>query len=341
MKKVDFKDLDLEETNDWMEKRGLEPYRAQQVRSWIFCHQAESFQEMTNLSKELRSFLTSFFAISQLKAIKTQASLDGTKKYLFELEDGNRIESVLIPERGHYTACISSQVGCAMGCAFCLTAKQGLIRNLKSSEIVNQVIQIMKSMDEPEKLTNIVFMGMGEPLANFEAVKKAVQNIISQDALNFSHRRVTLSTCGLIPQIERLGRELPINLAISLNAADDTTRNLLMPINRKYPLGKLIEALRVYPLSRGRRVTFEYTLIRDINDRPVDARSLARLLKNIRAKINLIPFNHYSGSPFNSPDKRRIVEFQKELIGKHLTATIRKSKGSDISAACGQLQTGH
>ncbi len=226
-----------------------------------------------------------------------------------------------------------------MGCAFCLTAKQGLIRNLKSSEIVNQVIQIRKSMVEPEKLTNIVFMGMGEPLANFEAVKKAVKNIISQDALNFSHRRVTLSTCGLIPEIERLGQELPANLAISLNAADDTTRNLLMPINRKYPLGKLMEALSRYPLSRGRRITVEYILIRDINDHPTDARNLARLLKHIRAKINLIPFNPYSGSPFNSPDKGRILEFQQVLIGKHFTATIRKSKGGDISAACGQLRT--
>jgi 23S rRNA (adenine2503-C2)-methyltransferase len=340
MKKVDFKDLNLEQTNVWIEKLGLEAYRAQQIRSWIFGHRAESFQEMTSLPKDLRSFLASSCTISQLKAIKTQTSLDGTKKYLFELEDGNRIESVLIPERGHYTACISSQVGCAMGCAFCLTAKQGLIRNLKSSEIVNQVIQIRKSMDEPEKLTNIVFMGMGEPLANFEAVKKAVHNIISQDALNFSHRRVTLSTCGLIPQIERLGRELPINLAISLNAVDDATRNLLMPINRKYPLGKLIGALRVYPLSRGRRITFEYILIRDMNDRPADARSLALLLKDIRAKINLIPFNRYSGSPFHPPDKGKVLEFQRELIGKHLTAPIRKSKGSDISAACGQLYTG-
>lgn len=341
MKKVDFKDLDLEDTNDWIEKRGLESYRAQQIRSWIFGHQAESFQEMTNVSKELRGFLASSCAISQLKAIKIQASLDGTKKYLFELEDGNRIESVLIPEKGHYTACISSQVGCAMGCAFCLTAKQGLIRSLKSSEIVNQIIQVRKSMDEPEKLTNIVFMGMGEPLANFQAVKKAVKNIISQDALNFSHRRVTLSTCGLIPEIERLGQELPMNLAISLNAADDTTRNLLMPINRKYPLGELIGALSRYPLSRGRRITVEYVLIRDINDHPTDARNLARLLKHIRAKINLIPFNRYSRSPFNAPDEGRILEFQHVLIGKHFTATIRKSKGGDISAACGQLRTGH
>ncbi len=340
MKKVDLKDLDLEETDDWIEKCGIEPYRAEQIRKWIFGRQVESFQEMTNLSKELRSFLASRCDISPLKVIKAQASRDGTKKYLFELEDEHRIESVLIPERGHYTACISSQVGCAMGCAFCLTAKQGLIRNLKSSEIVNQIIQIKKFMDEPEKLTNIVFMGMGEPLANFEAVKKAVRNILSQEALNFSHRRVTISTCGLVPGIERLGRELPINIAVSLNAADDATRSLLMPINKKYPLAELIEALRIYPLHKGRRITFEYILIKDMNDRPDDARRLARLLTNIRAKINLIPFNHYIGSPFQAPDEERVLEFQRELLGKQLTATIRHSKGGDISAACGQLSTG-
>lgn len=340
MNKVDLKDLDLDETNDWIEKQGLQAYRSHQIRRWLFSRQAESFQEMTDLSKELRTLLASSCDISQLNMVKAESSRDGTKKYLFELEDGNRIESVLIPERGHYTACISSQVGCAMGCAFCLTAKQGLIRNLKSSEIVNQVIQIRKSMEEPEKLTNIVFMGMGEPLANFEAVKKAVCNIISQDGLNFSYRRVTLSTCGLIPQIERLGRELPVNLAISLNAADNATRNLLMPINRTYPLGKLIEALKGYSLPKGRRITFEYILLRDTNDGRADARRLARLLKDIRAKVNLIPFNVYPGSSFRPPERGKVLEFQRELIGKHLTATIRNSKGSDISAACGQLRTG-
>ncbi|MBE9541039.1 MAG: 23S rRNA (adenine(2503)-C(2))-methyltransferase RlmN, partial [Proteobacteria bacterium] len=287
-----------------------------------------------------RSDPSSFCIISRLKIIKTDISLDGTKKVLFELEDGNRIESVLIPEKNHFTACISSQVGCAMGCKFCLTARQGFIRNLKSSEIINQVIQIRELLDQPEKLTNIVFMGMGEPLANFEAVKKAVNNIISPDALNFSRRRVTLSTCGLVPEIERLGKDLPINLAVSLNAGDDKTRNMLMPINKKYPLKKLIDTLKNFPLHKGRRITFEYILIRDINDRLSDATNLARLLKNIRAKINLIPFNRYDGSPFEEPDEKRILAFQDELIRKNYTVTIRKSKGADISAACGQLITG-
>jgi 23S rRNA (adenine2503-C2)-methyltransferase len=339
MIKVDLKDLDLEEMRGYVKKIGHETYRAEQIRQWIFGHKAESFEEMTNVSKELRNYLNSFCVISQLKIIKTEISLDGTKKFLFELEDGNRIESVLIPERNHYTMCISSQVGCAMGCKFCLTARQGFIRSLKSSEIINQVIQIRQLLDQPDRLTNIVFMGMGEPLANFEAVKKAVKNIISPDALNFSRRQVTLSTCGLVPEIERLGRDLPINLAVSLNAADDKTRNMLMPINKKYPLKKLMETLKHFPLHKGRRITFEYILIRDINDRLSDATNLARLLKNIRAKINLIPFNRYDGSPFDEPDEGNIVAFQDELIRKNYTVTIRKSKGADISAACGQLIT--
>ena len=339
MIKVDLKNLDLEETRAYVEEIGLETYKAEQIRQWIFGHKTKSFGGMTNISKELRNYLSSFCIISQLKITKTELSLDGTKKVLFELEDGNRIESVLIPEKNHFTACISSQVGCAMGCKFCLTAKQGFIRNLRSSEIINQVIQIRELLDQPEKLTNIVFMGMGEPLANFEAVKKAVNNIISPGALNFSRRRVTLSTCGLVPEMERLGKDLPINLAVSLNAGDDKTRNILMPINKKYPLTRLIETLKRFPLHKGRRITFEYILIKDINDRFSDATNVAKLLKNLRAKINLIPFNRYNGSPFEEPNEKRILAFQDELIRKNYTVTIRKSKGADISAACGQLIT--
>ncbi|HUU41922.1 MAG TPA: 23S rRNA (adenine(2503)-C(2))-methyltransferase RlmN [Desulfatiglandales bacterium] len=338
--KVNLKDLDLEETRLWAEKIGLEPYRVEQIRQWIFKYHVESFSGMTNISKELRDYLASLSTITQLKTVKTEISADGTKKFLFELEDGNSIESVLIPEKDHYTACISSQVGCAMGCSFCLTAAQGLKRSLENFEIIDQIIQISKSMDQPSMLTNIVFMGMGEPLANFEAVKKAVKNIISQDALNFSRRRVTISTCGLVPGIEKMGRELPVKLAVSLNAANDKTRNFLMPINKKYPLKRLIETLKRFPLPKGRRITFEYILIKDINDRPKDAQSLAKIIKDIKAKINLIPFNRYDGSPFESPDEGRILAFQDELIRKNYTVTVRKSKGSDISAACGQLRTG-
>ena len=340
MPKLDFKDLDLEETKLWVRERGLEAYRAEQIRRWVFRHQAQSFQSMTTLSKDLRKFLDAHAVISQLALVKTEASIDGTEKFLFQLNDGNRIESVLIPERDHVTACISSQVGCAMGCRFCLTASQGFTRNLKSSEIVNQVIQIRQSMNQPKRLTNIVLMGMGEPLANYGAVTRAIRNIISSDGLNFSRRRVTLSTCGLVPEIRRLGEELPINLAVSLNAADDDTRNRLMPINKRYPLKQLIDALMAFPLQKGRRITIEYILIKDVNDRPSDASNLARLLSKLKVKVNLIPFNPFEGSGFDAPHEQTIRAFQAELIQANYTAIIRQSKGRDISAACGQLSTG-
>lgn len=340
MAKVDFKNLDLEETKLWVKERGLEAYRAEQIRRWVFRHQAQSFQSMTTLSKELRKFLDTHAVISQLALVKTEESVDGTEKFLFELDDGNRIESVLIPERDHVTACISSQVGCAMGCRFCLTARQGLSRNLRSSEIVNQVIHFRQLMGQPQKLTNIVLMGMGEPLANYRAVTRAIRNIISSDGLNFSRRRVTLSTCGLVPEIQRLGEELPINLAVSLNAADDDTRNRLMPINKRYPLKQLIGALMAFPLQKGRRITIEYILIKDMNDRLSDAANLARLLSRLKAKVNLIPFNPFEGGGFEAPHEETIRAFQDELIRANYTAIIRQSKGRDISAACGQLSTG-
>jgi 23S rRNA (adenine2503-C2)-methyltransferase len=337
--KVDFKDLSREETIQWAKKIGIEPYRAGQIRQWVFGRHAESFEEMTNLSKELRAFLSSHAMISRLKILETEIDRDGTRKFLFGLEDESTVESVLIPERGHYTACISSQVGYAMGCKFCLTARQGFTRDLTSSEIVNQILHIRQVMKDPEELTNIVLMGMGEPLANYEAVKRAVKNMIAPDGLNFSRRRITLSTCGLIPEIERLGRELPVNLAVSLNAADDQTRNTLMPINRKHSLKELIGVLTRFPLPKGRRITFEYLLIKDVNDRVGDATKLAGLLTRIRAKINLIPFNRFAGCSFEVPEEGTVQAFRDELVKHHYTAIIRKSKGSDISAACGQLRS--
>jgi 23S rRNA (adenine2503-C2)-methyltransferase len=339
MAKVDFKDLDLEETKLWVKKLGLEPYRAEQIRRWVFRYRTQSFENMTTLSKAFRKYLDAHATISQLRLVKTEVSVDGTKKFLFELDDGNKIESVLIPEQDHVTACISSQVGCAMGCRFCLTARQGFTRNLKSSEILNQVIQIGQSVDQPKRLTNIVLMGMGEPLANYGEVTKAIRNIISSDGLNLSRRRVTLSTCGLVPELERLGKDLPINLAVSLNAADDSTRSHLMPINKKYPLGQLMDALMVFPVQKGRRITIEYILIKGVNDRLTDASNLARLLSKLKPKINLIPFNPFKGSDFEAPDEKTIRAFQDELMGANYTAIIRQSKGQDISAACGQLST--
>ena len=226
-----------------------------------------------------------------------QVSKDGTRKHLFRLQDGHFIESVLIPERDHFTLCISSQAGCAMGCLFCLTAKQGFKRNLTPSEITDQVVQVKRSMPDPDRLTNLVLMGMGEPLANYDSVLKAVKNLVDLEGMNFSHRKVTLSTCGLVPQIRKLGVDVTVNLAVSLNASDNETRERLMPVNRRYPLEELLAACREFPLPHGRRITFEYILIHGVNDREEDAARLVKLLSGVKAKINLIP----SQSPHRSP----------------------------------------
>ena len=253
------------------------------------------------------------------------------------MQDGHLIESVLIPERDHLTLCISSQAGCAIGCRFCLTGKQGLKRDLSASEIIEQVILVKRSLEDPERLRNIVLMGMGEPLANYDEVMKALGNLIAEDGMNFSHRKVTLSTCGLVPEMKRMGRDITVNLAVSLNAADDETRSFLMPINRKYPLATLIRACREFPLPNRRMITFEYILINNVNDRNQDALRLSRLLSGMRAKINLIELNPSPNSDMAPPPMNRILHFQEILVKHHFTAIIRKSKGRDISAACGQL----
>ncbi len=335
--KADLKGLSTSETENWAVDQGLEAYRGRQVRHWLLGRLASSFDEMTNLPKSLRALLTEKANIRHLEQIKVQSSKDGTRKYLFKLHDGHLIETVLIPERDHFTLCISSQAGCAMNCRFCLTATQGLNRGLKPSEIIEQVIQVKRTMDDPDRLTNIVFMGMGEPLANYDAVVKAIENLVSEDGLNFSHRKVTLSTCGLVPQLRKLGKDVTVNLAISLNAADDEIRSFLMPVNRKYPLKTLLEALRDFPLPNRRMITFEYILIKDVNDRDEDAMKLATLLEDLRAKINLIPLNPHPGSDMSPPSRKNILHFQEILIKNNFTAIIRKSKGEDISAACGQL----
>jgi 23S rRNA (adenine2503-C2)-methyltransferase len=335
--KTDLIGLNSHEIEDWAVSLGIDAYRGRQIRQWLFKKLVSSFEEMTDLPKSLRSLLNEKVNISPLEKIESQVSVDGTQKYLFKLMDGHYIESVLIPERDHFTLCISSQAGCAMGCLFCLTAKQGLKRNLTPSEIIDQVIQVKKSMDDPDLMTNIVLMGMGEPLANYDAVVTAIGILISEDGMNFSHRKVTLSTCGLVPLIKRMGQDITVNLAISLNAADDKTRSLLMPINKKYPLKSLISACRDFPLPNRRMITFEYILINGVNDRDEDASKLCRLLSGLRAKINLIPLNPYTGLDMSPTPTKRILNFQDILIKNHFTAIARKSKGRDIQAACGQL----
>lgn len=335
--KADLKGMDTHEIEAWATELGLEAYRGRQIRRWILTRLAGSFEEMTDITKSIRALLKEKANIDHLENIKTLVSTDGTRKYLFRLLDGNQIESVLIPERDHSTICISSQAGCAMGCRFCLTAKQGLKRSLTASEIIEQVIQVKRSMKDPDRLTNIVVMGMGEPLANYEAIVKAIGNLISQDGMNFSHRKITLSTCGLVPELKKFSRDITVNLAISLNAADDEIRSSLMPINRKYPLNELLSACRDLPLPNRRMLTFEYILIQDINDRDQDALRLVKVLSNIRAKINLIPLNAHPGSDMSPPSMERILRFQEILLENHFTAIIRKTRGNDILAACGQL----
>ena len=335
--KTDLKGLNALETEEWAVSHGLEPYRGKQIRHWLLTRLAGSSDEMTNMPKTIRALVSKNAIINPIREVKTLESEDGTRKYLFKLEDGHLIESVLIPERDHFTLCISSQAGCAMGCRFCLTGKQGLKRDLSASEIMEQVILVKRSLEAPERMRNIVFMGMGEPLANYDAVMKALGNLIADDGMNFSQRKITLSTCGLVPEIKKMGRDITVNLAVSLNAADDETRSSLMPINRKYPLNSLIHACRRFPLPNRRMITFEYILINGINDRDQDALKLSRLLTDMRAKINLIPLNPSPNSNMVPPPMKRILHFRDVLVEHHFTAIIRKSKGRDILAACGQL----
>jgi 23S rRNA (adenine2503-C2)-methyltransferase len=336
--KIDLRNLSYAELTSLVTDLGLEAYRSGQIARWIFLPSVRSFDQMTNLSRKWRTRLGEKAYLSELETERIERSTDGSRKFLFRLEDGEHIESVLIPERGHYTLCVSSQAGCAQGCRFCATGSMGLRRNLKASEILNQVRGAQACLAAGEApLTNIVFMGMGEPLHNFENTLKALRILLSPQGMQFSHRRVTLSTAGLIPEMKALGEKVPVNLAVSLNAARDEVRNRLMPVNRRYPLGPLMEACRAYPLPHGKRITFEYILIRGVNDAAREARALAGLLSGIKAKINLIPFNPHPQSPFQPPDEETLLAFQGVLIDRRYTAVIRRSKGADISAACGQL----
>ena len=339
LEKKDIKDFTIEQLAFWLEERGIQAFRARQILKWVYHRQADTFDVMTDLKKEMRQQLSRHFSIHRLERTRIETSKDGSKKYLFKLKDGTYIESVLIPEKKHDTLCLSSQVGCAQGCRFCLTARGNFARNLSQSEIIAQVRDVANDMEDPSRLTNIVFMGMGEPLANYRNVVGAIQIITNSEiGLGFSTRRATVSTAGLIPKIADLGRDTAVNLAISLNAADNRTRNRLMPINRKYPIEKLIDACRAYPLQKRRRITFEYILLKGINDSPQDAKRLAKLLRPVKAKINLIPFNDFEDSEFQRPEASVIDKFKAILHTAHYTVIIRHSKGQDISAACGQLR---
>ena len=333
----DVKDMTIDELQDLVLSLGEDRYRASQIFGWVYHKGANSFDEMTNLSKALKEKLKKVCYISQLHHVKEENSYDGTRKFLIKLEDGSLIETVLIPEIDRLTLCISTQVGCAMGCKFCVTGKFGLIRNLKASEILNQICLIKDSLTEKQGISNLVLMGMGEPLANYKNTIKALRIINDPLGLQFSNRKVTLSTAGLVPEMERLGSEIEVNLAVSLNATEDDTRDYLMPVNRRYPLKMLLNACRKFPLLPRKRITFEYVLIKGINDDIDDAKRLVQILKGIPCKINLIPFNEHHTSEFKRPNDESIKNFQQVLLDSNYTSIIRASRGSDILAACGQL----
>lgn len=325
----------------WFEKKEMKPFRAKQIFKWIYIRNADGFDNMTDLGKEMRKTLSQSFTIPRLHLENTEESGDGTQKLLFRLKDGNHIESVLIPEKDHYTLCISSQVGCAQNCSFCLTAKGGFQRNLSASEIISQIRDarhLLSLENRDHLLSNIVFMGMGEPLANYDNVAKAIDVITDTDfGLKFSPRRVTVSTAGLPDQMEKLGRDTFVNLAVSLNATEDDTRSMLMPVNRKYPLKDLLEACRRYEMKPRNKITFEYILIKGVNDTKEDALRLVKLIAPIKAKVNLIAFNESDKVEYKSPSSQEVSDFLQILLDRKITAITRKSKGRDISAACGQL----
>ncbi len=318
--------------------RGVPRFHARQIFRWIYRHGVVGPEAMTDLPKDLRAVLARDFILTTPVIDARERSEDGTEKFLLRLADGRAIESVFIPDTPAQTLCVSTQVGCAMACAFCLTGKMGLVRNLTAGEIAGQVRVLTRALDLADRKFNIVLMGMGEPLHNYDETMKALAMLGDEHGLGVSPRRVTLSTVGLPPALERLAREprMP-NLAISLHAPTDEQRGALVPINRKYGIADVLAACRRFPLARRARITFEYVLLAGVNDAPEDARRLARLLAGIKAKVNLIPLNAAAGIPFERPSDEVVDRFARILADHHLLVSVRKSRGRDIRAACGQL----
>ena len=320
--------------SDW----GVEKYRVPQVFTWVYHYHCRDFNEMSNLSKSLRSRLAEHFYFSLPKIASRTNSKDGSIKYLLEMDDGALVESVWMPSDSRKTLCLSTQVGCRLNCSFCLTASLGLKRNLTAGEIIGQHLAINEELIEENKITNVVFMGMGEPLDNYEPVVDTLRLMVSPEAMKISTRKVTVSTSGLVDKMKAFQQEnLPVNLAISLNASDNATRDQLMPINKKYPIELLMDSLKKYPLKPQRRHTIEYVLLSGINDSDEDARRLAEWLKGIPCKINLIPFNEFDSSQYNPPSEKRVLKFQNYLIEQNYSAFIRQNRATDILGACGQL----
>ncbi len=321
----------------WLTARGEPRYREQQILGWVYRDDAVSFADMSNVPRALREALQEHFRIFRPEPVAVARSQDDTRKLLFRFERGAEVETVIIPDPPRLTLCVSSQAGCGMGCRFCATAQLGLRRNLSAAEILAQVTGARRLLRPTERLTNIVFMGMGEPLANYDNLVEAIQVLTAEWGFALSGRRITVSTVGLVPQMERLVRETPVQLAVSLTATTDELRSELMPINRRYPLTQLVAACRRLPLPQRRRITFEYVLLAGVNDRAADAERLSTLLRGVRAKVNLIPFNPFPGAPYRRPEESEVRRFQEALLQSGLHATVRRSRGVDVQAACGQL----
>ena len=339
--------LNREELRDAVVALGHPAFRAKQLWHWIYHRGARDFDAMSNLSKAFRQDLQETYSLARPRVAQALNSTDGTAKWLLAFDDGQEAETVHIPEADRGTLCVSSQVGCTLTCKFCHTGTQRLVRNLTAAEILGQFMLARDAFGEwptpsggTRLISNVVMMGMGEPLYNYDAVKTALQILMDGEGLSLSKRRITLSTSGVVPEMRRCGTELNVNLAVSLHAVDNDTRDAIMPINKKYPLEVLLDACRTYPgVSNARRITFEYVMLKGVNDSDADARRLVKLLARIPAKVNLIPFNPWPGSPYACSDPLRIARFQDVVVGAGLSAPVRQTRGEDIMAACGQLKS--
>jgi 23S rRNA (adenine2503-C2)-methyltransferase len=336
--KTDVAGLELKELETFVESLGHKKFHARQIYQWIWKRGVSEFGEMTNLGRELRAALAERATVSLPQVVHHDVSEDGTQKFVLRLADGRQIESVFIPDTPKQTFCVSTQVGCAMGCAFCLTGKMGLIRHLTAAEIAGQVRLLAQSTDLLDKSFNIVLMGMGEPLHNYDATMKALRMLNAKEGFDMHPKRVTLSTVGLVPMMDRLAQEeLMPNLAVSLHAATEEQRRAIVPPTKKYSLKDIIDACKRFPVSKRRRIMFEYVMLAGVNDSDADARKLVKVLAGVKAKVNLLPLNEAPGIPFARPSDDRINAFAKILADRGLMVSVRKSRGRDIRAACGQL----
>lgn len=342
----DLRSLSLAELETLAQTLGERPFRGKQIFRWLHRRGAASVEQMSDLPVPFRGALAAATTLPTLTLDATQESADGTLKYRLRTADGKFLESVFMPEPGRRTLCVSTQVGCAMGCTFCRTATMGLVRNLSAGEIVDQVQRVNQDLlargfprtpEADRVLSNLVFMGMGEPLHNLDNVIAALDLLMEPEGLGFSHRHITVSTSGLVPEIAEFGRRTSAKLAISLNASNDAARDRVMPVNRKYPIAELVAACRAFPQKQGRRLTFEYVLLGGVNDSDADARELAELCRRAGVKVNLIAYNENPGLGYAAPAPARVAAFQERLREEGVVATLRKNRGRDISGACGQL----